>query len=109
MTEVFMLKRPEYSLLKTGERIRKLRKEKEISVEEIRRYLQLESTQAIYKWEKGKCFPQADNLLALARLFRVSPFEILVEDGKYDEVINEILLFIRAKVNQRLLLLSKKR
>lgn len=39
-----------------------------------------ESTQAVYKWEAGKCFPQADNLIALAILYRVSPMELLVEE-----------------------------
>lgn len=28
----------------------------------------------------GKCFPQADNLIALAILYRVSPMELLVEE-----------------------------
>lgn len=95
-----MKKRPEYSLTKTGERIRKLRKQKRISVEQIRKYLQLESMQAIYKWENGKCFPQADNLLALAKLFEVSPFEILVEKSNSEQVTRTILEYMRLrKVN----------
>ena len=28
----------------------------------------------------GKCFPQADNLIALAILYHVSPMELLVEE-----------------------------
>ena len=28
----------------------------------------------------GKCFPQADNLIASAILYRVSPMELLVEE-----------------------------
>ena len=39
-----------------------------------------ESTQAVYKWEAGKCYPQADNLVALAILYNVSPMELLVEE-----------------------------
>ena len=39
-----------------------------------------ESTQSVYKWENGKCYPQADNLLALAKLYNVSPMELLVEE-----------------------------
>lgn len=92
-----MDKRPEYNLAKTGERIRILRKERNISVEQIRKYLQFESTQAIYKWENGKCFPQADNLLALAKLFKVSPTEILVEKSGYDEIIRIILCFMKLR------------
>lgn len=74
-----MNKRPEYSMVETGKRIRMFRMEKNISVEQIRQYMQLESPQAIYKWEKGKCFPQADNLLALAKLFEVDATDIMVE------------------------------
>lgn len=74
-----MDKRPEYSMVETGKRIRMFRMEKNISVEQIRQYMQLESPQAIYKWEKGKCFPQADNLLALAKLFEVDATDIMVE------------------------------
>ncbi len=37
----------------------------------------LSSVQSIYKWEAGQCFPQADNLLALARFYHVSPFDLL--------------------------------
>ena len=98
-----MIKRPEYNMLKTGEQIRKLRKERNISVEQIRRYLQFESTQAIYKWEKGKCFPQADNLMALARLFDVNPEDIMVEDRRdiYRNMMKMILRFIELKKKQR--------
>lgn len=94
-----MIKRPEYNMLKTGEQIRKLRKERNISVEQIRKYLQFESAQAIYKWENGKCFPQADNLMALARLFEVSSADIMVEDKRYicQEMLEMILDFIKLK------------
>ena len=74
-----MIKRPEYDLKRTGEQIRKLRKERNISVDQIREYMKFGSSQAIYKWEKGQCFPQADNLLALAKLFDVNPNEIMIE------------------------------
>lgn len=43
-------------------------------------YMGFESTKAVYKWEAGKCYPQADNLVALAILYNVSPMELLVEE-----------------------------
>lgn len=94
-----MIKRPEYDLLKTGEQIRKLRKERNITVDQIRRYLHFGSAQAIYKWENGRCFPQADNLMALARLFNVNPADIMVEDKGhlYREMLERILSFIEIK------------
>lgn len=45
-------------------------------------YMGFESTQAVYKWEAGKCYPQADNLVALAILYNVSPMELLVEEDR---------------------------
>jgi len=74
-----MRKRPEYSLSATGENLRKLRKEKKLSVEEVRAYMGLESVQAIYGWELGYNYPTADNLLALAELYGVNPIQMLVK------------------------------
>ena len=51
-----------------------------ISVKQVMEYMGFESTQAVYKWEAGKCYPQADNLVALAILYNVSPMELLVEE-----------------------------
>lgn len=57
-----------------------IRKQRHISVKQVMEYMGFESTQAVYKWESGKCFPQADNLVALAFLYNVSPSELLVEE-----------------------------
>ena len=51
-----------------------------ISVKQVMEYMGFESTQAVYKWEAGKCYPQADNLVALAILYKVSPMELVVEE-----------------------------
>ena len=51
-----------------------------IAVKQVMEYMGFESTQAVYKWEAGKCYPQADNLVALAILYNVSPMELLVEE-----------------------------
>ena len=55
------MERPHFDIVASGARMRAI-------------------TQAVYKWEAGKCFPQADNLIALAILYRVSPMELLVEE-----------------------------
>ncbi len=73
-----MKKRPEYNLSATGRNLRRLREEKKLSVEEVRRYMKLESVQAIYRWELGYNFPAADNLLALAELYEVNPAKMLI-------------------------------
>lgn len=40
------------------------------------------SRQSYSKWEQGKCYPQVDNLVALAILYNVSPMELLVEEDR---------------------------
>ena len=97
-----MIKRPEYDLKRTGEQIRKLRRERNISVDQIREYMKFGSSQAIYKWEKGQCFPQADNLLALAKLFDVNPNEIMVEKITHIEskIMNMICCFMKLKAEK---------
>ena len=44
-------------------------------------YFYIDKTEFIKEWwEAGKCYPQADNLVALAILYDVSPMELLVEE-----------------------------
>lgn len=71
---------PHFDIVASGARMRAIRQERKISVKQVVEYMGFESTQAVYKWEAGKCFPQADNLIALAILYRVSPMELLVEE-----------------------------
>ena len=69
---------PRIDLIKTGERIRELRKQNNISVEELRSILGLSTGQAIYKWERGLNLPTLDNLVVLAEIFHVSMDDIIV-------------------------------
>lgn len=61
----------------TGARIRELRRKNNLTVEQVRDYLGLESTQSIYKWQRGECMPTIDNLYALSTLFETSVDGIL--------------------------------
>ena len=74
------MERPHFDIVASGTRMRAIRQERKISVKQVMEYMGFESTQAVYKWEAGKCFPQADNLIALAILYRVSPMELLIEE-----------------------------
>ena len=74
------MERPHFDIVASGARMRAIRQERKISVKQVMEYMGFKSTQAVYKWETGKCFPQADNLIALAILYRVSPMELLVEE-----------------------------
>jgi len=64
--------RPEYDFRIIGENLSRLRKNKHLSVEDVRVYMQLGSVQAVYKWERGDSLPQADTLLALMELYGVT-------------------------------------
>jgi transcriptional regulator with XRE-family HTH domain len=72
--------RPRFDIVASGARMKAIRQQRHISVKQVMEYMGFESTQAVYKWEAGKCYPQADNLVALAILYNVSPLELLVEE-----------------------------
>ena len=73
------MERPVFDLAASGERMRQARVKNQLTVKEVAEYMGFASTQAVYKWENGRCFPRADNLVALAVLYHVSPAELLVE------------------------------
>lgn len=73
--------RAEYDMIAMGKKMQYYRKLRNLSVEEVRQYMRFSSVQAIYKWESGKCFPSADNLLALAELYGVNPVDLMPKRG----------------------------
>ena len=77
---IFMV-RPEYDFRVIGRNLRKLRESKNLSVEDVRQYMQLGTIQAVYKWERGDGLPQADSLLALLALYEVNDYRMLLEEG----------------------------
>lgn len=64
-----------------GYRIAQARKKQGMTQRELSERLHV-SDKAVSKWERGKCYPQADNLVALAILYNVSPMELLVEEDR---------------------------
>lgn len=87
------MKRPQFDLIASGQRMRQIRVSKHITAKEVMDYMGFESVQSIYKWEAGKCYPQADNLIALARLYRVSPTALMVEENTMCSL--SLCLFLR--------------
>lgn len=65
-------------LIKTGENIRKLVKEKNLSPRYIQIICGFTTPQSVYKWFYGKSMPNLDNLVILAGLLDVTIDEILV-------------------------------
>ncbi|MBR6528169.1 MAG: helix-turn-helix transcriptional regulator [Lachnospiraceae bacterium] len=69
---------PTIDMVKTGQNIIRLRKEKGLTVKELQTAFGFETPQAIYKWQHGTALPSVDNLVILAALLEVQVDEILV-------------------------------
>lgn len=69
--------------MKTGEKIAKLRKDKNISQEALADMLGL-SRQSVSKWENGSALPTMENLSRLAKIFDV-PVSYLLDDSRQEE------------------------
>jgi len=69
---------PVIDLKKTGKNIRTLREERNLTVNDVMRYLNLDYPQAVYRWQEGKALPTVDHLLALSMLLEVRMEDILV-------------------------------
>lgn len=70
---------PVIDLKATGCRIKELRKQHGLSVNDISAYMGFEQPQAVYKWQRGESLPTLDNLYALSKLLKTSMEDILVE------------------------------
>ena len=79
----------------TGDRIKKLRQEKHYRVFDLAKALGLESEQAIYKWQRGQCLPNADNLVRLSILFECHIDDILVHNMTNEEDESPLLPLYR--------------
>lgn len=71
---------PIIDMIKTGQNIKKLRKEMGLSVKDLQIIFGFTTPQAIYKWQHGDCMPSIDNLVVLATIFQVRMEDILVID-----------------------------
>ena len=98
-----MVCRTEYDMKVIGRNLRRLREKKRLSVEQVREYLCLGSVQAVYKYEAGAGYPQADALLALMELYDAGGNEI-VRDCEEElcssfDVLGKNFLFFYKKLN----------
>ena len=63
--------RKEYDPQVIGRNLRRFRESRQLSVREACDYLYLGSVQAVYKYETGRGYPQADTLFALMELYGI--------------------------------------
>ncbi|MBQ8160199.1 MAG: helix-turn-helix transcriptional regulator [Clostridia bacterium] len=71
---------PRISLIKTGDRIEQLRKKNGLSVKQLAMILGFNSTQSIYKWQRGDALPTLEHLLILSIVFDVPIDSIVVTE-----------------------------
>lgn len=76
---------PVLDIKATGERINQLRKDNNLRVTDVAEYMGFESTQAVYKWQRGESLPTVDNLYALSRLLNTSVDDILIGEKERDD------------------------
>lgn len=84
--------------MKIGEVIRKYRKEKQLTQEEMAKFLGV-TAPAVNKWENGNSFPDITLLAPIARLLGITTDTLLsYRDELTDQEINQILAAIRTKI-----------
>ncbi|MBQ6477851.1 MAG: helix-turn-helix transcriptional regulator [Erysipelotrichaceae bacterium] len=68
------------NMIKTGNNISRLRKEKGLSIKAIQEAMGFNTPQAIFKWQRGEALPTVDNLAVLSELFQMTIDEIIVKE-----------------------------
>lgn len=74
--------RREYDIRMVGQNLRRLREAKNLTVEEVRAYLQLGSVQAVYKYAAGRSYLPTDAMFALMQLYQADLYDILCDCEK---------------------------
>ena len=77
---------PTINMIKTGERIRRLRVDHGYRVRDLQKMIGLESPQSIYKWERGANLTSIDNAIILAWIYGISVDELFVLDDDMSKV-----------------------
>lgn len=84
----------------TGEKLQKLRKEKNYTQEELADILGV-SRQSISKWESDAAFPETEKLITLSKLFQCSVDYLLNEENDEKELIGENTDYVIKKYNKK--------
>lgn len=72
-----MVEYPVIDLHSTGARINELRRERGITVDELRVYLGMNNPNSIYKWFRGEVLPTLENMYALSVILEVPIDDII--------------------------------
>ena len=69
---------PVVNMTLTGQNIRRIRKQRGLTVHDLQQIFGFATPQAIYKWRRGDALPTVDNLVALSAVLGVPVEGILV-------------------------------
>ena len=69
---------PIIDMQRTGENIKHLRQQNNMTVRELQDIMGFETPNTIYKWQHGDTLPTVDNLVVLAAIFKVKVDDILI-------------------------------
>ena len=72
-----MVEYPVIDLRSTGARINELRRERGITVDDLRVYLGMNNPNSIYKWFRGEVLPTLENMYALSVILEVPIDDII--------------------------------
>lgn len=96
--------------MKFGENLRKLRKGKKISQEELAEKLNI-SRQSVSKWETGDAYPEMNNILELCRLFNCRINELvndsIIDVDSFNEDVKENIVKFKRDQQNKMKFLSK--
>ncbi len=73
----------EIDRVKSGQKIKKLMKERQLTPQDLRRQMNLTCVQTVYRWTDGVNIPTLENFYALSRIFQVPMDELII--GKPDD------------------------
>ena len=95
--------------MKLSENLKKIRKENNLSQEQLAEQLGV-SRQAVSKWESGQSYPEMDKVFNICKLYNYNIDELLNENvtsvkeekeakNNFNKLIEEILSYITKTVN----------
>ena len=85
-------KLPSIDLKKTGQNIKKMRKEAGVTVRELQIMFGFTSPQAIYNWQNGISLPSVDNFIVLAAVLGTTIEEIIAIEGEDSDDDEETII-----------------
>ncbi|MBR0396868.1 MAG: helix-turn-helix transcriptional regulator [Eubacterium sp.] len=91
---------PTIDKVKTGQKIKKLLRQRGISVKDVQDYLGLACVQGIYHWLDGRSLPTVDNLYALSELLVVPVDCLLVGNRSFSNDLKKHSYGLRLQAYQ---------